>query len=96
MGSRDGEASCQSVQYPLLPTRERWRTWCDIDHLSDVRGRASAEHEFRLIRKAVVTTTIDSTAIQLRFDSRSTPVRVQLDRATTIRRHSLQPKGTEA
>ena len=29
--------------------------------------------------------------IRLRFDRRSTPIRLQLDRATNIRRHSLPP-----
>jgi len=41
----------------------------------------------RLVRwKAVVTTTM-----QLQFDRRSTPIRLQFHRATTIRRHSLRP-----
>jgi len=32
-----------------------------------------------------------TTMIRLRFDHRSTPIRLQFDRATTIRRPTLRP-----
>jgi len=58
----------------------------DFDVPTDTAANSIGRLCTPVATKAVVTTTV-----RLRFDRRSTPIRQQIERATTIRRPTLRP-----